>query len=102
MSVQTNQEGDIVDLIGSAAEEGHHAILLNAGGYTHTSVAILDAILGSPLPVIEVHLSNPEAREDFRRSSLIARGCAGKVAGFGASSYVIAVEAAVRLLRSAR
>lgn len=100
-SVQTNQEGDIVQLIGDAEADGHHAIVLNAGGYTHTSVAILDAILGTPLPVIEVHLSNPEAREDFRRSSLLSRGCVGKIAGFGAASYELAVDAAVRVIHSA-
>ncbi len=98
-SVQTNQEGDIVQLIGDAEADGHHAIILNAGGYTHTSVAILDAILGTPLPVIEVHLSNPEAREELRHRSVLARGCVGKIAGFGSASYVLAVDAAVRLLR---
>lgn len=99
-SVQTNQEGDIVQLIGDAEADGHHAIVLNAGGYTHTSVAILDAILGSPLPVIEVHLSNPEAREEFRHRSMLARGCVGKIAGFGAASYELAVDAAARLVRA--
>ncbi|MFO0616080.1 MAG: type II 3-dehydroquinate dehydratase [Polyangiaceae bacterium] len=100
-SVQTHQEGDIVQLIGDAESDGHHAIVLNAGGYTHTSVAILDAILGSALPVIEVHLSNPEAREDFRHRSILARGCVGKIAGFGPASYELAVDAAVRLVRGA-
>lgn len=101
-SVQTNQEGDIVTLIGDAEDDGHDAIVLNAGGYTHTSVAILDAILGSPVPVIEVHLSNPEAREELRHRSILARGCVGKIAGFGAASYELAVDAAVRLVSAKR
>ncbi len=91
--VQTSQEGDIVELVGSAKDEGHAGILLNAGAYTHTSIAILDAVLGAGVPCVEVHLSNPEAREPFRRRSFVARGCIGKVTGFGTRSYTLALRA---------
>jgi len=99
-SVQTNHEGAIVDLIGDAKDEGYAGILLNAGGYTHTSIAILDAILAAGVPTVEVHLSNPEARDEFRHRSVIAKGCLGKVTGFGAMSYVHALEALVAHVRT--
>jgi 3-dehydroquinate dehydratase-2 len=98
-SVQTNHEGAIVDLIGDAKADGYAGIVLNAGAYTHTSIAILDAIRGAEIPTVEVHLSNPEAREAFRHQSVIAAGCLGKVTGFGALSYVHALEALVAHLR---
>ncbi len=88
--VQSNHEGEIVTIISRAGDDGFNGILLNAGAYTHTSIAILDAIRASGVPTVEVHLSNPEARERFRRRSRIASACIGKVAGFGASSYVLA------------
>lgn len=97
---QSNHEGDLVTWIGKASDDGFAGILLNAGAYTHTSYAIHDAIKGSPLPVIEVHLSNPEAREAFRHVSVIAAACVAKVAGFGSDSYRTALEALLRRLAS--
>jgi 3-dehydroquinate dehydratase-2 len=98
---QTNHEGTIVDWIGSARVDGFSGILLNPGAYTHTSIAIHDAIEASALPCIEVHLSNPDAREPFRRRSRVARACVGRVAGFGADSYELALEGLVRVLSRA-
>lgn len=95
---QSNHEGDLVGWIGSAGDDGFAGILLNAGSYTHTSYAIHDAIKGSPLPVVEVHISNPEAREAFRHVSVIASACVAKVAGFGPDSYRTALEALLRRL----
>jgi 3-dehydroquinate dehydratase-2 len=95
---QTNHEGTIVDWIGDAHKEGFSGILLNPGAYTHTSIAILDALRGAALPCVEVHLSNPEAREPFRRRSRIAAACTGRVAGFGADSYELALEGLIRAL----
>lgn len=95
---QSNHEGDLVTWIGKASDDGCAGILLNAGAYTHTSYALHDAIKGSPLPTIEVHLSNPEAREAFRHVSVIAAACVAKVAGFGADSYRTALEALLRRL----
>ena len=66
--------------------------MLNAGAYTHTSVALRDAVLGCGVPVVEVHLTNPQAREDFRRVSLLAGACAGAVSGFGWHSYVLGLS----------
>jgi 3-dehydroquinate dehydratase-2 len=95
---QSNHEGDLVGWIGSANDDGFGGILLNAGSYTHTSYALHDAIKGCPLPVVEVHISNPEAREAFRHVSVIAGACVGKVAGFGPDSYRTALEALMRRL----
>ena len=95
---QSNHEGDLVGWIGKAGDDGFAGVLLNAGAYTHTSYAIHDAIKGSVLPVIEVHISNPEAREAFRHVSVIAAACAAKVAGFGPDSYRTALEALLRRL----
>jgi 3-dehydroquinate dehydratase-2 len=86
---QSNLEGDLVTAIGRARDDGFDGIVLNAGAYTHTSIAILDAIRAGGVPVVEVHLSNPDAREPFRRRSRIAPACVGRVAGFAASSYVL-------------
>ena len=91
---QSNIEGELVIVI--QEEQGRvDVIVLNAAGYTHTSVAIRDAISGVDVPVIEIHLSNVMAREEFRHTSLIAPVCRGVIAGFGAYSYILAVEAAV-------
>ena len=95
---QSNHEGDLVGWLGKAEGDGFAGILLNAGAYTHTSYALHDAIKGSPLPVIEVHISNPEAREAFRHVSVIAAACVAKVAGFGPDSYRTALEALLRRL----
>ena len=91
-TAQSNGEGELIDLIQGAPGE-FDAIVINPGGYSHTSVAIRDAIAGVGLPAIEVHLSNPSAREDFRKVDLVAGACRGVVAGFGWRSYVMALEA---------
>lgn len=83
---QSNTEGEIIDRI-QRAEGAYDGILLNAGGYTHTSVAIRDAISGVDVPVVEVHISNILAREDFRHTSLLSPVCRGSVMGFGLDSY---------------
>jgi 3-dehydroquinate dehydratase II len=95
---QTNHEGTIVDWIGEAPRSGINGLIINPGAYTHTSIAILDALSAVALPCIEVHLSNPDAREPFRRRSRIARACVGRIAGFGADSYELALEGLVRVL----
>ena len=84
---QSNHEGDLVTWVGEAGRDGFDGVVINPGGLTHTSVSLLDAVRASGLPVIEVHLSNPDAREGFRRRSYVARGCLGRVAGFGPRSY---------------
>ncbi len=91
-TAQSNGEGELIDLIQGARGE-FDAIVINPGGYSHTSVAIRDAIAGVGLPAIEVHLSNPSAREDFRKVDIVAGACRGVVAGFGWRSYVMALEA---------
>lgn len=88
---QSNHEGDLVEWIGDAEDQGFSGILLNPGALTHTSYALYDAIKGGSLPVVEVHLSNPDAREPFRHHSSVAAACVGRVAGFGADSYLLAL-----------
>ncbi len=90
---QSNHEGDIIDRLHQAAAEGYKGIALNAGAYTHTSLAIADAIAAIDIPVVEVHLSNIAAREEIRHTSLIAPVCMGVISGFGAKSYTLALEA---------
>ncbi len=97
---QSNHEGVLVDWIGEAREKGFAGVLLNPGAYTHTSIALLDAVRAVALPCVEVHLSNLESREPFRRRSFVARACLGRVSGFGADSYELALEGLVRLLAS--
>ncbi len=97
---QTNHEGTIVDWIGASRTDGFAGLLLNPGAYTHTSIAILDALKAVALPCVEVHLSNPDAREPFRRRSRVARACAARVAGFGADSYLLALDGLVRVVLS--
>ena len=94
---QSNHEGHLIDWLHEANAKGAKAVLLNAGGFTHTSVALHDAVKSIATPVIEVHLSNPHAREDFRHTSFVGRAARGTIAGFGALSYVLALEAAARL-----
>ena len=91
---QSNVEGEIINMI---HEKGFSCdgIILNAGGYTHTSVAIADAIVSVKTPVVEVHITNIAAREEFRHTSLIAGSCAGSISGFGLDSYRLAVEAII-------
>lgn len=88
---QSNHEGELVEAIQQAGE-CCQGIILNAGAYTHTSVAVRDAVLSCGVPVVEVHLSNPQARESFRQVSLLAGACAGAVSGFGAASYELALR----------
>lgn len=99
--LQSNHEGQLVDAIGRARRGGCAGILLNPAAYTHTSVAIHDAVEACGLPVVEVHLSNIYAREPFRRHSLTAPACRGLVAGFGPASYRWGLEALLELLRAA-
>jgi 3-dehydroquinate dehydratase-2 len=96
---QSNLEGEIIDEI---QKSGSYAdgIILNAAGYTHPSVAITDAIAAIKTPVVEVHITNIAAREDFRHTSLIGRSCAGSISGFGLDSYRLAVEALTEIIRS--
>ena len=94
---QSNHEGHLIDWLHEAGASGAKAVILNPGGYTHTSVAIRDAVAAIGVPVIEVHLSNPDARESFRRRSLIAAVAKGSIKGFGAQSYMLALDAAARL-----
>ena len=93
---QSNHEGHLIDWLHEAQARSCKAVLLNAGGFTHSSVAIHDAIKGVKTPVIEVHLSNPHRREAFRHVSLIGQAAHGTIAGFGALSYLLALEAAAR------
>lgn len=92
---QSNHEGDIVDCIGKSTKEKVDKIIINPAAYTHTSVAIRDAIAACDIPTVEVHLSNIYAREDFRHTSLIAPVAVGQISGFGPESYYMALTAAV-------
>jgi 3-dehydroquinate dehydratase-2 len=94
---QSNHEGHLIDWLHEAQARGCKAVILNPGGYTHTSVALHDAVKSITTPVIEVHLSNPHAREDFRHRSYVGRAARGTIAGFGALSYMLALEAAARI-----
>jgi 3-dehydroquinate dehydratase-2 len=94
---QSNHEGHLVDWMHEAQARGAKAVLLNAGAYTHSSIALYDCIKSIRTPVIEVHLSNPHTREEFRHLSYVGRAAKGTIAGFGAISYVLALEAAARL-----
>lgn len=94
---QSNHEGHLVDWLHEAQAEGAKAVLLNAGAYTHTSIALLDAIRAIRTPVIEVHLSDPSTREEFRHHSYVGMGAVDEVKGLGARSYVVALEKAAAL-----
>lgn len=96
---QSAHEGELVTWIGAAKDDGFDGIVINPAAYTHTSIAILDALRAAGLPAVEVHLSNPEAREAFRRKSFTARACVGKVAGFGARSYELGLLGLLGVLR---
>lgn len=93
---QSNSEGELVNWIQEAKGQ-FDAIVINAAAYTHTSVALRDAISAVAVPTIEIHLSNVHAREEFRHRSLIAPVCRGQIAGFGAFSYILGLEAAVNI-----
>ena len=90
---QSNGEGELVDWIQEAGGK-FEAVILNAGAYTHTSIAILDALKGCQLPVIEVHLSNIFQREEFRHTSYVSQAATGVICGFGAEGYLLALDAA--------
>lgn len=94
---QSNHEGHLIDWLHEAQAEGARAVLLNPGGFTHSSVALHDAIKAITVPVIEVHLSNPHARESFRHKSYVSPAAKGTIAGFGATSYLLALDAAATL-----
>jgi 3-dehydroquinate dehydratase-2 len=96
---QFNHEGDIVEAIQRAPKEGFSAIVINPAAYTHTSVAVRDALLAVALPTVEVHLSNIYAREDFRHKSLLAPVCQGQISGFGINSYLLGLRAVVDFLK---
>ncbi len=94
---QSNHEGQLVDWI-QEARENADGIIINAGGYTHSSVAILDALRASDLPVVEVHISNIFRREHFRHRSYVSLGAAGVICGFGTHGYLLAMDAVARLI----
>lgn len=98
---QTNHEGELIDQVQEAREKAS-ALVINAAGYTHTSVALLDALRTLTIPIVECHLSNPSARERFRHRSYISPVAAGVVSGFGSFSYELAVKAALRLVQEHR
>lgn len=94
---QSNHEGHLIDWMHEAQAEGAKAVILNAGALTHTSLALYDAIRGIGLPVIEVHLSNPHARETYRHKSYVGMAATGTISGFGPLSYELALDAASKL-----
>jgi 3-dehydroquinate dehydratase II len=94
---QTDHEGDIVERIGGAPGK-YGGIVINPAAYTHTSVAVRDAVLAVSIPVIEVHLSNIYKREEFRHKSLIAGACLGQISGFGCTSYLLALSALAEII----
>ncbi|HEV2568862.1 type II 3-dehydroquinate dehydratase [Sphingomonas sp.] len=94
---QSNHEGHLIDWLHEANADKAKAVILNPGGYTHTSVALHDAVKAITVPVIEVHLSNPHAREPFRHRSYVGKAAKGTIAGFGALGYLLALDAAAKL-----
>ena len=98
---QSNHEGELIDWIQEAREQAS-ALVLNPAGYGHTLVALLDALRTLTIPIVECHISNPAAREPFRRQSFVALAAAGQIAGFGPLSYELAVDAALRLVGAVR
>ncbi len=96
---QSNIEGELVTWI-QEAKGTFDAVVLNAAGYTHTSVALRDAIAAVRIPTIEIHLSNVHAREEFRHVSMIAPVCRGQISGFGAQSYTLGLQAAINVIES--
>lgn len=97
--LQSNEEGTLVNWVQEARSKAS-GLIINAAGYTHTSVAIMDALIAAEIPIIEVHLSNIYKREDFRHHSYISKTANGVICGFGAHGYVLAVDAMVNLLKS--
>ena len=97
--IQSNHEGELVDLIGGARANHYGGILINPAAYTHTSVALRDALSACGIPAVEVHLSNIYGREEFRRQSLTAAMCIGQVSGFGEQSYLLGLKGLVKALK---
>jgi len=97
-AAQSNVEGELVDAIHAASADGLLGAVFNPGAYTHTSIALRDAITGTGLPVVETHLSNVHAREDFRHTSMLSAVCLGVVVGFGPTSYRLALDALLTYL----
>ena len=95
---QSNHEGDLIEAVQAAPSRGFVAIVLNPAAFTHSSYALRDAISAVSIPVIEVHLTNVHAREEFRRQSVIAPVARGQIAGFGLQSYLLGVDAALALM----
>lgn len=99
-SFQSNAEHELIDRIHAAATDGTDWIIINPGGLTHTSIVLRDALAAVALPFIEVHLSNPEARESFRHHSYLAGLAVGRISGFGADSYLLALQAVINHMDS--
>jgi len=100
--LQSNHEGELIEALQTASRKGFSAVVFNPGAFTHYSIALRDAVSAISLPVIEVHLSNVHAREEFRRHSVIAPAARGQISGFGLRSYLLGIDAALGALGSHR